>query len=63
LEALTVGEGKQAHTIAEMEKMLRGESFAPNDGDQYYELPPAGHAHKHITEQSVEQALFLQLVK
>jgi len=29
--------------------MLRGESFPMNDGDQYYELPPAGEAHECIT--------------
>ena len=54
MEALTDREGKQANTIAEKEEMLRGESFPLNDGDQYYELPPAGQAHERITEQSVE---------
>jgi hypothetical protein len=34
-----------------------------NDGDQYFELPPAGQAHEHITEQLVERALFSQSVK
>jgi len=63
VEALTDIEGKQANTIAEKEEMLRGESFPLNDGDQYYELPPAGEAHERITEQSVERALFSQSVK
>ena len=49
--------------MAEKEKMLRGESFPMNDGDQYYELPPAGQAHERITEQLVERALFSQSVK
>jgi len=34
MEALTNREGKQANTIAEMEKILRAESFLLNDGDQ-----------------------------
>ena len=63
VEALTDREGKQANTIAKKEEMLRGESFPLNDGDQYYELLPAGQAHKRITENSVEQALFSQSVK
>jgi len=63
VEALTDREGKQANTIAEKEDMLRGESFPLNDGDQYYELPPAAQAHERITEQSVERALFSQSVK
>jgi hypothetical protein len=40
--------------------MVRGESFPINDGEQYYELPPAGQVHERITAQSVEQALFCQ---
>jgi hypothetical protein len=44
VEALTDTKGKQANTIAEKEGMLSGESFPLNDGDQYYELPPAGQA-------------------
>ena len=63
VEALTDREGKQANTIAEKEEMLTGESFPLNDGDQYYELPPAGQTHGLITEQSVERALFSQSVK
>jgi len=43
--------------------MLRYKSFPPNDGDQYYELPPAGSAHTRVPEQAVEPALFSQLVK
>jgi len=63
LEALTDRDGKQANTSLEKEEMLRHESFPPNDGDQYYELPPAGSAHPRVTEQAVEQALFFQSVK
>jgi hypothetical protein len=33
VEALTDREGKQANTIAEKEKILRGEFFPMNDGD------------------------------
>jgi hypothetical protein len=54
MEARTHREGKQANTIAEKQEMLQGESFPLNDGDKYYELPPAGRAHKPITEQSVK---------
>jgi hypothetical protein len=60
VEVLTDREGKQANTIAKKEEMFRGESFRLNEGDQYNELPPAGHAHKCITEQSVERGLFSQ---
>jgi hypothetical protein len=63
VEALTDREGKQANTSLEKEEMLRHESFPPNDGDQYYELPPAGSAHTRVTEQSVERALYSQSVK
>ena len=63
MDALTDIEGKQANAIAKKEEMLRGESFPLNDGDQYYELPPAGQAHERITEQSVERALFSQSVR
>jgi len=42
--------------------MLRGESIPLNDGDQYYELSPAGEAHKCITVQSVKRVLFSQSV-
>jgi len=48
--------------MAEMVKMLGGGSFAVNDGDQYYSIPRADQAHKCITEQLVERALFSQLV-
>jgi len=63
VEALTDREGIQANTIAEKEKMVRGESFPMNDGDQYYELPPAGQAPERIIKQLVEPALFSQSVK
>jgi hypothetical protein len=35
VEVLTDREGKQANTMAAKEKMLRGESFPMNNGDQY----------------------------
>jgi hypothetical protein len=54
VEALTDRERKQANTIAEKEKMLRGESFPLSDRDKYYELPPAGRANERIIEHSVE---------
>ena len=63
VEALSNRERKQANTIAEKEEMLRGESFPLNDGDQYYELHPAGQPHERITEQSVIRALFSQSVE
>jgi len=62
VRALTDREGKQRHTIGEVVIMLRGESFTPNNRDQYYQLLPAGHVQMGITERSVEQALFLQEV-
>jgi len=40
--ALTGRQGKLANTIAEKEDLLRGESFPLRDGDQCFELPPAG---------------------
>jgi hypothetical protein len=63
VEELTDRDGKQSNTIAEKEEILRGESFPWNDGDQYYELPPAGQAPERRTAQSVERALFSQSVK
>ena len=45
VEALTDRDGKQAKTSLRQEEMLRHKSFPQNDGDQYYELPPAGSAH------------------
>jgi len=63
VEALTDRDGKQANTSLQKEEMLRHESFSLNDGDQYYELPPVGSAHTHVTEQAVERALFSQSVK
>jgi len=42
--------------------MLRGESFPPNEYDQYFELPPAGQAHQSMTERAVERDLFSQSV-
>ena len=51
VEALTERECMQANTSFEKEEMLRPETCAPNDGDQYYELPPAGSAYTCITEQ------------
>jgi len=63
LEAAITIEGKQAHTSLEKEEMLRCESFPPNDGDQYYELPPVRSTHTRVTTQAVERALFSQSVK
>jgi len=57
VEALTDRDGKRANTSLEKEEMLRHESIPPNDGDQYYELSPAGSTHTRVTEQAVEQAL------
>jgi hypothetical protein len=54
VEVLTDRDGKQANTSFEKEEMLRHESFSPNDGDQYYERPPAGSALTRVTEQAVE---------
>jgi len=54
MEALTERDGNQGNTSLEKEEMLRHESFPLNDGDQYYELPPAGSAHTRVAEQSVE---------
>jgi len=45
VDALTDREGKEANTIAEKEEMFRGESLPLNDGDQYYEQPPAGQVY------------------
>lgn len=53
MEALTARVGNQANTIAEQEKILRGESVPQNDGDQNYELLLAGQAHDRKTEQLV----------
>jgi len=54
MEVLTEIEGMEANTIAEKEEMLGEESFLLYDGDQYYKVPPAGQAHKRMTQQSVE---------
>jgi hypothetical protein len=63
MEALTDRDGKQSNTSLEKEEMLRHESIPPNNGDQYYELPPAGSVHTRVTEQAVERALVSQSVK
>ena len=63
VDALTDRRRKQANTMAEKENMLRGEFFQTNDGDQYYELPPAVQDHKRLTEMLVERALFSQSIK
>jgi hypothetical protein len=55
VEALTDRDGKQANTSLKKEEMVRHESFPPNDGDLYYELPPVGSSHTHVTEQAVER--------
>jgi len=56
-------EGKQANTATEKEKMLRHESFLPNDDDQYHELHPTGSAQTCFTEQVVKLAVASQSVK
>jgi hypothetical protein len=63
VEAITDRDGKQANTSLEKEEMLRYESFPPNDGDQYYEVPPPGSAHTRVTEQGIKHALVSQSVK
>jgi len=63
MKALTDGEGKQANTILEKEEMLICRSFPPDDDNQYYQLPPAGHAHTPVTKQAVERALYSQSMK
>jgi len=63
VEALTDREGNQANTLAEQEKLLRGESFPMNDGDLYYAIPPVGQAHERITKQLVDRALFTRSLK
>jgi hypothetical protein len=63
VEALTDREGKQAISSLGKEEMLRNESFLQNDDDQYYEIPPTGSLHTHVTEQAVERALISQSVK
>jgi len=63
VESLTDRDVKQANTSLEKEEMLRCESFPPNDGDQYYKLPPAGSAHTRVTEQAFERAILSQSVK
>jgi len=63
VQALPHRDGNQANTSLEKEEMLKHKSFPPNDGDQYYELPPAGSTHTHVAEQAVERALFSQSVK
>ena len=60
MEAFTDTEGKIGNISQVKEEILRRESFPPNDDDQYYELPPAGSTHTHVTEQAVERALFSQ---
>jgi len=63
MEALTDRNGKQVNTSLEKEEKLTHESFRLNHGDQYYEQHPARSAHRHLTEQAVEHALFSESVK
>jgi len=63
VESLTNRECKKANTSLEKEEMLRRKSIPPNDGDQYYALPPEGSAHSPVTEQAVKRALFSQSFK
>lgn len=60
VEALSNRDGKQAHTMAEIEIMLSRQSFPLNKGVQYYKPPPPVQANRQIIEQSVKQASFLQ---
>jgi len=46
--------------MTEKENMLRGASSPLNNGDPYYDLPPACQAHERITYRLVELALFSQ---
>jgi hypothetical protein len=46
VEALSDREGKHGKTVTEKEEMLSRVSFSLNDGDQFNEVPPAGHAHE-----------------
>jgi hypothetical protein len=62
VEALTDSDGKQANTISEKEEMLRQESFPQNEHNQYFEMPPAGHAHQSVAEEVVKEDLFAQSV-
>jgi hypothetical protein len=61
--AFTDQEGRKANIATEKEKMLRCQSFHPNDNDQSYQLHLAGTAHTRITEQAVEGALYTQSAK
>jgi len=63
VETLTDRERKQANTSLERKEMLRHESVPPTNGDQYYELPPAGIAHTRVTIQAVARAVYSQSVK
>ena len=58
VEALTDREGKQANTSFVQEEILRNKSFPPNDGEQYYELPPAVSPHTRATEEVVQRPLY-----
>jgi len=63
LEASTDRESKHANTSLEKEKMQSHESFHPNDGNQYYELPLTGSAHTRFTVKAVDRVLYSQSVK
>jgi hypothetical protein len=53
VKAITGMEDKQGNTSLEKEEMLRYKPFPPNDGDQYYELPPPGIVPTCITGHAV----------
>jgi hypothetical protein len=59
VEALTDRDGKQANTSLEKEEMLRCESYPPNDGDQYYELPPADRHTRASLSKQLSKLYFL----
>jgi len=56
-------EGQHSNPVADIEEILRRESFHPHDKDQCYKLHSGGSTHTHVTEQIVEQALYSQSIK
>jgi hypothetical protein len=63
LDTLTDRDAKQSNRSLENEEMLRHQSFPTNDDDQYYELPPTGSPHTHVTEKPLERAIISQSLK
>jgi hypothetical protein len=54
--------GRQANIIIQREEGLRREFFPSNEHNQYFELSLARHMHQSVSEQVVEQPLFMQSV-